>query len=234
MNIIVTGASQGIGRAVVRKLAFSGSFQIIAVARNGEKLRQLAEECKGITCSSVVIPFQADLSDASQIEQIRIFVSQNIRSIDVLVNNAGLLINKPFGQFSTKDFEDTFNVNVKAIVDLSQALLNHFSRPAHIVNISSMGGVQGSKKFPGLALYSAAKGAVIALTEAMAEELKGLDIKVNCLALGAVQTEMLSRAFPNYRAPLHPEEMAQFIADFALNGHRYFNGKTLQVSVSTP
>ena len=105
---------------------------------------------------------------------------------------------------------------------------------SHIVNIGSMGGFQGSAKFKGLSLYSAAKGAVAVLTESMAEEFKERGIKVNALALGAVQTEMLASAFPGYKAPLTAGQMAEFIADFALNGHKYFNGKILPVSLSTP
>jgi NAD(P)-dependent dehydrogenase (short-subunit alcohol dehydrogenase family) len=97
-----------------------------------------------------------------------------------------------------------------------------------------MGGIQGSAKFPGLSLYSAAKGAVAVLTEAMAEELKERGISVNCLAFGAVQTEMLARAFPGYQAPINPDQIANFVADFCINGQKYFNGKILPVSISTP
>jgi len=83
-------------------------------------------------------------------------------------------------------------------------------------------------------LYAASKGALAILTECMAEELKGRNIKANCLALGAVQTEMLAEAFPGYEAPVKPNEMASFIKNFALNGHHVYNGKILPVSLSTP
>ena len=115
-----------------------------------------------------------------------------------------------------------------------QALLTLFPKQSHILTISSMGGLQGSAKFSGLSLYSASKGALAVLTECLAEELSEQEIKCNCLALGAVQTEMLSKAFPGYTAPLNPEEMAEFIVEFALHGHRYFNGKILPVSLTTP
>ncbi len=97
-----------------------------------------------------------------------------------------------------------------------------------------MGGVQGSEKFQGLSLYSASKAALAVFTECLAEELKTHNVKANALALGAVQTEMLSHAFPTYKAPLQASEMADYIADFALNGHQYYNGKILPVSLSTP
>lgn len=97
-----------------------------------------------------------------------------------------------------------------------------------------MGGVQGSVKFPGLAAYSSSKAAVINLTELLAEEYKDSGISFNVLALGAVQTEMLEEAFPGYKASISAVEMANYIFDFSLNGQKYYNGKLLQVSNSTP
>ncbi len=108
------------------------------------------------------------------------------------------------------------------------------SKGSHVVTISSMGGIQGSSKFPGLAAYSSSKGAVITLSELLAEEYKEQGVAFNVLALGAVQTEMLQEAFPGYQAPIYPNEMADYIKDFALNGNRFFNGKVLEVSSSTP
>jgi NAD(P)-dependent dehydrogenase (short-subunit alcohol dehydrogenase family) len=97
-----------------------------------------------------------------------------------------------------------------------------------------MGGFQGSAKFKGLSLYSASKGALAILTECMAEEFKEKNINVNCLALGSVQTEMLAKAFPGYKAQSSPAEMAEFIANFALNAYKQINGKIIPVSASTP
>jgi NAD(P)-dependent dehydrogenase (short-subunit alcohol dehydrogenase family) len=97
-----------------------------------------------------------------------------------------------------------------------------------------MGGVQGSAKFPGLAAYSSSKGALITLTELLAEEFKQTGPSFNVLALGAVQTEMLEEAFPGYKAPLTATQMAQYIIDFSLTGNTFYNGKVLEVSSSTP
>jgi len=107
-------------------------------------------------------------------------------------------------------------------------------RNAHIVNISSMGGFQGSSKYPGMAVYSASKAALANLTEGLASEYAKDGIAFNCLALGAVQTEMLEQAFPGYKAPVSADDMANFISWFALAGHMFFNGKILPVSVSNP
>ncbi len=144
------------------------------------------------------------------------------------------MLNKPLGMITAPEIEEVFSVNVKAPMLLIQALLPLMKPGSHIVNIGSMGGVQGSVKFPGLSAYSASKGALAVLTECLAEELKDRQIAVNCLAFGAVQTEMLAKAFPGYEAPVSAGKMAEFVADFALNGNRYFNGKILPVSLSTP
>ncbi len=234
MNIIVTGASRGIGRALVLKFAENQGNKIIAISRNQEKLRHLADEANQLSSGSAVIPVPFDLASEGFAFNLLPDIFKHFEYVDILVNNAGMLIKKPFGELTDQDFDDLFNVNVKSVFRLSRALLSNFRKGAHIVNISSMGGVQGSSKFPGLALYSAAKGAVSVLTEAMAEELKERGISVNCLAYGAVKTEMLAEAFPGYEPPLKAEDMAEYAAWFAQNGNRFYNGKVLPVSVSTP
>jgi NAD(P)-dependent dehydrogenase (short-subunit alcohol dehydrogenase family) len=127
-----------------------------------------------------------------------------------------------------------YKVNVFAVAELTRQLLPFFSKGSHVVNISSIGAVQGSVKFPGLAAYSSSKGALLTLTELLAEEYKEQQIAFNALALGAVQTEMLAEAFPGYKASVSANEMADYIYNFALNGHKYCNGKILQVSSTTP
>ncbi len=161
-------------------------------------------------------------------------ISKHFDKIDILVNNAGLLINKPFTLLSKSDMNSIFNVNFFGVALLIQNLLPKMNTNSHIVNIGSMGGFQGSSKFPGLSIYSASKAALANLSECLAEELKEQKISVNCLSIGAVQTEMLESAFPGYQAPLKAEEMASYIVDFSKNGHKFFNGKILPVSLSTP
>jgi NAD(P)-dependent dehydrogenase (short-subunit alcohol dehydrogenase family) len=154
--------------------------------------------------------------------------------VDVLIHNAGKLINKPFSKLSSKDFFEVYNVNVFAVAELTRVLIPYLSKGSHVVTISSIGGVQGSMKFPGLAAYSSSKGAVITLSELLAEEYKEQEISFNVLALGAVQTEMLEEAFPGYKAPISAEEMADYVFNFALTGNKFYNGKILEVSSTTP
>jgi short-subunit dehydrogenase len=234
MNIVITGASKGIGNALVRRLAADPTHHIVAISRDAEKLNALAAECRWQNSDAHVHPIAFDLLSPGYSFNLIPKIVEAFDSVDVLVNNAGLLIKKDFAAFSDEDFDAVMNVNVKSVFKLTRSLLPYFARPAHIVNIGSMGGIQGTAKFAGLSLYSAAKGAVAVLTEALAEELSEKKISVNCLAYGAVQTEMLAQAFPGYTAPLSPENMAEFVAWFATHGHQFFNGKVLPVSSSTP
>jgi NAD(P)-dependent dehydrogenase (short-subunit alcohol dehydrogenase family) len=228
-TILITGASAGIGRATALALSQSPDTRVLAVARRENRLRQLAEQA-----GDQLQYFAADLSDAGAAAELADWVG-GYAPLTGLINNAGLLINKPFAELTDPDWASLFAVNVLAPARLIRLLLPHFDPAgAHIVNIGSMGGYAGSAKFPGLAAYSATKGALATLTECLAEELQEQKIFCNCLALGAVQTEMLAQAFPGYQAPLQDHEMAEFFAFFVRQGHRFFNGKVLPVSVATP
>jgi len=234
MNIIITGASKGIGAEVVKILSKHKMNHIVAISRHGKVLKELAAECVRLSPEAKVIPYEFDLNQFDFYPFIVQRLETFIKKCDILINNAGKMVNKPFEKFEPADFDEVYNVNIKSPFLLTQALLPMMNRGSHIVNIGSMGGMQGSKKFPGLSAYSSSKGALGILSELLAEELIEYDIRVNCLALGAVQTEMFERAFPGARALQKPEQIAHFIADFAVNGHRYFNGKTIPVSSSVP
>ncbi len=232
--VVITGASKGIGRELAKQFATDGQYTVVCISRNKEKLKELRLECLQLNAGSKIDILDFDLTSANYQEDLLPYFALKGEEVSILVNNAGLLINKPFVNLKEDDFNRMFDVNVKSPFRLVQLLMPYFSSNSHIVNISSMGGYQGAAKFPGLSLYSASKGALAVLTESLAEELKGSNVKVNCLALGAVQTEMLAEAFPGYQAPVNPEQMATFVRDFCLNGHKVMNGKILPVSLSTP
>lgn len=224
-NIIITGTSRGIGFELTQLFA-KNNCNVLALSRNSEPLNKLA--LKNVSTLSV------DLSNDADLQKVTAFIAENWKTVDILINNAGKLINKPFEELSTKDFMEVYQVNVFAVAELTKQLLPYFKEGSHIVNISSIGGVQGSMKFPGLAAYSSSKGALLTLTEMLAEEYKEQGISFNALALGAVQTEMLNEAFPGYKAPVSAIEMAEYIYNFALTGNKFYNGKILEVSSSTP
>lgn len=224
-NIIITGTSRGIGFELVQLFAKAG-HSVLALSRNEKPIQNL--KLDNVTC------FSFDLNDQDAYKKVEDFISENWKQVDVLVNNAGALLNKPFADITMDEFEYVYKTNVFGVAELTRKTLPFMKANSHVVTISSMGGVQGSMKFPGLAAYSSSKAAVITLTELLAEEYKELGIAFNVLALGAVQTEMLEEAFPGYQAPTTALEMAEYIFDFSLNGNKYYNGKMLQVSNSTP
>lgn len=224
-NIIITGTSRGIGFELVKLMAQQG-HQILALSRNSKPVEQLN--------LNNVSYFNFDLAQPSQYAEIESFIKSNWKTVDILINNAGALLNKPFVYTSYSDFKNVYDTNVFGVAEMIKTVLPFSNSQTHVVTISSMGGIQGSSKFPGLAAYSSSKGAVITLSELLAEEYKENGPSFNVLALGAVQTEMLAEAFPGYQAPITAAEMASYIAEFAINGHKYYNGKVLQVSNSTP
>ncbi|MDG3583705.1 MULTISPECIES: SDR family NAD(P)-dependent oxidoreductase [Galbibacter] len=224
-NIIVTGTSRGIGYELVQLLAGQG-HHVLALSRNAGPIKQL--NLKNVEA------FNCDICNEGNLESVRKYIEKDWQHVDILINNAGRLVNKPFAEISTEDYENVYKVNVFGVAALIRVVLPFMPKNGHVLTISSMGGVQGSMKFPGLAAYSSSKGAVITLTELLAEEYKETGPSFNVLALGAVQTEMLQEAFPGYNAPTTAKEMAAYIADFSQKGHQFYNGKLLQVSNSTP
>ena len=223
-HIIVTGTSRGIGHEIALQLAQAG-HQVLALSRT------VAPSLLGHDC---ITNLAVDLTQANDLELVSQFLKSTWTQVDALIHNAGAITVQPFSTISSSDFEAVYRVNVFAVAQLTQYVLPFLTKGSHVVTISSMGGIQGSMKFPGLAAYTSSKAAVIGLSELLAEEYKEAGIAFNVLAIGAVQTEMLATAFPGYQAPLQPQEMAAYITEFALNGHKFYNGKVLQVSSTTP
>jgi NAD(P)-dependent dehydrogenase (short-subunit alcohol dehydrogenase family) len=224
-HIVITGTSRGMGFEMVKLFAEKG-HKVLALSRNEEPVSAL--KLKNVDILS------CDLSEEEDLEAVSKYISAEWKQVDILINNAGALINKPFEEITAEEFQKIYSTNVFGVIALTQKLLPFMKKESHVVNISTMGGVQGSVKFPGLSAYSSSKAAVITLTELLAEEYKEKGPAFNVLALGAVQTEMLEEAFPGLEAPLSAKDMANYIVDFSLNGNKYYNGKLLQVSNSTP
>lgn len=224
-NIIITGTSRGIGFEMVKLFSDAG-HNVLALSRNSKPISDL--KLKNVTA------LEFDIANESEIVKLSEYLQTGMKSVDVLINNAGFLVNKPFSEITSEEFKRCYDVNVFGVASLIKTMLPFMKKEGHVVSISSMGGVQGSVKFPGLSAYSSSKGAIITLTELLAEEYKETGPSFNVLALGSVQTEMLEEAFPGFKAPLSATEMAQYIMDFSLTGNKFYNGKILQVSSTTP
>jgi short-subunit dehydrogenase len=221
-TIVVTGTSSGIGHQICIQAA-KMNFHVISVSRNIEPLKDIG----GIES------FAIDITNKDSVDEFIANLKSRKIKIDILINNAGYLVSELFGDTTYDSFKKTFDVNVFGLAEITRSLIPIINSDGHVINISSIGGVNGSKKFPGLSAYSSSKAAVIALTEVLAEEHQN-GPSFNVLALGAVQTKMLKEAFPDYNAETKPEEMAKYILDFAINGNKLFNGKLISVSNSNP
>lgn len=225
---VVTGASRGIGYKICKKLA-EKDHHIVAVARSNIPLQKLQNKYPENVYSN-----PTDLTVNESVAELIQAISSRYEGIDILINNAGTLINKSFKELTLDDWRSQMESNLISAVNITKHLLPLFNKDAHIINISSMGGFQGSAKFPGLAAYSVSKGALSILTECLAAEFTEQNIYANALCLGAVQTEMLKQAFPGIDAPVSAEEMGTYITDFALNGSKFYNGKILPVALEDP
>lgn len=223
-NIIITGTSRGIGYELALQFANAG-HNVLAISR---KIPQALIENQNISCLGI------DLSSGEGLSQIKDFIESTWQRVDIVIHNAGAILLKPFAEITAEEFEYIYKVNVFGVAALNRVVLPFMPSGSHVVTISSMGGVQGTVKFSGLSAYSSSKGAVITLSELLAEEYREKGIAFNVLALGAVNTEMLQEAFPGYQAPLSPKQISDYIYNFSLTGNAYFNGKVLQVSSTTP
>ncbi len=222
-TIIVTGSGKGIGKETSIQAAKSG-INVIAISRNTKSLNNIKN----------IIPLNIDITKKESLNALIKLLKNKKIKIDGLINNAGCLIKKPFSKTDVEIFRKIYEVNVFGLAELTRLLIPFINNSGHVVNISSMGGIQGSLKFPGLTAYSSSKGAVSILTEMLAEEFKDTGPSFNCLAIGAVQTEMLEKAFPGYQAKVSAKKFANYLLEFLLNGNKFYNGKVLSVSLSTP
>lgn len=230
MNIIITGTTKGIGKSLLLTLLQKKEVEVIAINKSEMDYLHLLSD----TDRSRITPILFDLKELNETDNLLHLIPKDKLAIDILINNAGFLVNKPFSKITKEDLVHSYTINVFAPFLLIRQLLPIINKGAHIINIVSMGGVQGSSKYPGLSAYSSSKGALAVLTECLAVELVENEIKVNAIAPGAVDTEMLRTAFPGYSAPVSADTISEFIAHFSLNGHKVMNGKTVELALSNP
>lgn len=231
MNIIINGGSKGIGKETALFMSKDANNQIIITGRSEQELTSVAD--RAANQNITILPLDLSIIDQNH-EEIKNKVLNRFERVDILINNAGYLVVKDFMKFTYNEAREIMETNFFGPATFIRLVSPVMQRGSHIINISSMGGFQGSSKYKGLSYYSASKAALANLTECLAVEFIEEGISVNCLALGSVQTEMFENAFKGFQAPLKPDLMAEFISYFALHGNKFFNGKILPVAVSNP
>ncbi len=235
MNIILTGASRGIGYSTALSLCKYSIQNLVLISRNADALKKLKAECNEINKEVNITIISGDLTVMTKKADL-FYERLPFNQLDILINNAGYLVRKPFKEMTDADIIHMFDMNAVTPSIFVRMLLNYLmvSPSSHVVNIGSMAGFQGNSKLPGLSYYSASKAALASITECLAIEYKDTTVHFNCLALGAVQTEMLKEVFPEYKSAISSLEIGKYIAEFALNGHKYFNGRIIPVATSNP
>lgn len=242
-NVLITGGGTGVGKAIAKSMAQHYDVRLFLTGRRRQLLEQTRDEIlndkRGFREVHII---EADHASEEGRRMILSKLQEHTDRLEVMVNNAGKLIQVPATALTMDDFLEVFKVNVFGVALLCGQLFHLLERgtlhspdvAAHVVNISSMGGIQGSMKFSGLSAYSSSKGALLTLTECLAQEWTGNRVRVNALAIGSVETEMFRSAFPGLKAASDVGSMGNFIARFAMDASILINGKIIPVSSGTP
>ena len=208
----VTGGGRGIGAATAEVLAHRGAHVILASRTEAELTATVARlHAAGLSASTRVL----DVADEAAVEAAFTTLTAEFGRLDILVNNAAILVSGPFAEMLPSDWDQVMGVNLRgAMLCARQAFRLMREQPGGgaIVNVSSLGGVSGTEKFPGYAAYTVSKFALTGLTEALAAEGRDRNIRVNGVAPGAVDTAMLRRAAPHLRTRTGPADVAKIIA----------------------
>lgn len=230
--VLITGGSRGIGFETAKKFLALGD-RVALLARDpailDRAVRPLIDQYGAARVQA--IPF--DVSNADGIPAVFNSIQKHFgTSPDILVNNAAIGERIELFTVQPADFDRVMNVNVRAVFFFSQEFARHLKargEPGVIVNLSSLGGIRGTEKFPGMTPYTTSKFAVVGLTEAFASELKSCGIRVNAIAPGAVNTEMLKKAAPDLRTETEPSDIADLIVWICDRSSRTVSGSVLEV-----
>lgn len=224
---IVTGGGRGIGRAIALRFAQEGA-NLALIARSTEEIDRVAEEIQRLGRRAIAVT--TDVADEEAVAQAFARIPSSLGRADILVNNAGMEIKRPFIHMPMEEWDRTMAVNIRGAVLCTRAVLPGMlkQRAGSIINVASGAGLRG---LPGSAAYSASKAAMIALTQALAEEVRGQGLRVNVICPGPVATAMLDETTQTKLAPqvLPPDDVAGTAVFIASNLSGYITGQVFSV-----
>lgn len=236
-SAVVTGGGKGIGAAICRALTMDGCSVVINYMSSADEAAALCEELSAVNPNTSI--YQADVTDFSQMKKMMDDTACRLGRVDILVNNAGLTRDGLMMLMPEKDWMDVIDVNLRGVFNASKSVLPHMiaQRRGVIINIASLSGIDG---LAGQANYAAAKGGVIALTRSLSKELARFGIRINAVAPGAIETDMLYSVKETAREELRrhiplnrfgkPEEVAAAVRFLASDEAGYITGEVISVT----
>jgi NAD(P)-dependent dehydrogenase (short-subunit alcohol dehydrogenase family) len=225
---IITGAGRGVGRATALRFAREGA-RVVLFSRTPAPLDDVASEI-----ARQGYPFLSVVGDVSREEDVQALfqqVMQAFRRVDILVNCAGVVAVRQFAEMDTSTWDHVLGVNLRGTFLCCHEAFRIMAvqRSGVIVNLSSLSGVKGVEKFPGLSAYNVSKAGVASLTEILAVEGKPYNIRVCAISPGAVDTEMLKQAAPHLKAGMTPEDLAEILLFMVDESGRMLSGTNLEI-----
>jgi NAD(P)-dependent dehydrogenase (short-subunit alcohol dehydrogenase family) len=225
---IITGAGRGVGRATAQLFAREGA-QVVLFSRTRSHVEETDASIKEAGGKSLALV--GDVSVEKDVQKLFQTVKEQYGRVDILVNCAGIVAVRPFLEMDTATWDHVLNVNLRGTFLCCREAFRVMSehKQGVILNLSSLSGVKGVEKFPGLSAYNVSKAGVASLTEILAVEGKAYNIRVCVVSPGAVNTEMLRQAAPHLKAGMTPEDLAEILFFLADDSGRMFSGSNIEL-----
>jgi 3-oxoacyl-[acyl-carrier protein] reductase len=225
---IITGAGRGVGRATARLFAHAGA-QVVLFSRTHSHIEEVATQ---ITASGGhALTISGDVAREEDVSALFKQVRETYGRLDILVNCAGIVAVRPFVEMDATTWDQVISTNLRGTFLCCREAFRMMTvqKKGVILNISSLSGVKGVEKFPGLSAYNVSKAGIASLTEILAVEGKPHNIRVCVVSPGAVDTEMLRQAAPHLKAGMTPEELAEILLFLADDSGRMFSGSNIEL-----
>jgi NAD(P)-dependent dehydrogenase (short-subunit alcohol dehydrogenase family) len=225
---IITGAGRGIGRATALRFAREGA-RVVLFSRSPAHLDEIAAEI--VRAGFPVLTIAGDVSSEEDVHALFQQAMQAHGRVDILVNCAGIVASQPFLEMDASTWDRVIAVNLRGTFLCCHEAFRIMAaqHSGVIVNLSSLSGIKGVEKFPGLSAYNVSKAGVAGLTEILAVEGKPYNIRVCAVSPGAVDTEMLRQAAPHLKAGMTPDDMAEILLFLAGDSGRMLSGTNIEI-----